>query len=101
MMDEQVNSDFDRARQKALFRELLSVFRRESNQLIPYHEVRKRVAPEAEPAAAFHHHAEARVREAVVAHGPASRAADHLREHGPRPQLHDDVNEGIVHLWTI
>jgi hypothetical protein len=48
MMDEQVNSDFDRARQKALFRELLSVFRRESNQLIPYHEVRKRVAPEAE-----------------------------------------------------
>jgi hypothetical protein len=48
MMDEQVNSDFDRARQKALFRELLSVFNRESNQLIPYHEVRKRVAPEAE-----------------------------------------------------
>lgn len=48
MMDEQVNSDFDRARQKALFRELLSIFRRESNELIPYHEVRKRVAPEAE-----------------------------------------------------
>ncbi|MEA2594414.1 MAG: hypothetical protein QOF01_883 [Thermomicrobiales bacterium] len=48
MMDEQVNSDFDRARQKALFRELLSVFSRESNDLIPYHEVRKRVAPESE-----------------------------------------------------
>jgi hypothetical protein len=48
MIDEQVNSDFDRARQKALFRELLSVFRREPNELIPYHEVRRRVAPEAE-----------------------------------------------------
>jgi hypothetical protein len=48
MMDEQITSDFDRARQKALFRELLSIFRRESNDLIPYHEVRRRVAPEAE-----------------------------------------------------
>jgi hypothetical protein len=48
MIDEKVNSDFDRARQKALFRELLSIFRRESNELIPYHEVRKRVSPEAE-----------------------------------------------------
>src|SRR5215213_4132350 len=48
MMDEQINSDFDRARQKALFRELLSVFTREPNQLISYHEVRKRVAPDAE-----------------------------------------------------
>jgi hypothetical protein len=48
MMDEQVNSDFDRARQKALFREVLSVFNRASNRLISYHEVRKRVAPEAE-----------------------------------------------------
>jgi hypothetical protein len=47
-MDEQVNSDFDRARQKALFRELLSIFSRESNELIPYHEVRRRVAPDAE-----------------------------------------------------
>jgi hypothetical protein len=48
MMDEQVNNDFDRARQKALFREILSIFRREPNELIPYHEVRKRVSPEAE-----------------------------------------------------
>lgn len=48
MIDEQVNSDFDRARQKALFRDILSIFRRESNRLIPYHEVRKRVSPEAE-----------------------------------------------------
>lgn len=48
MVDEQVNSDFERARQKAFLREVLSVFRRESNDLIPYHEVRKRVAPEAE-----------------------------------------------------
>ena len=48
MVDEQVNTDFERARQKAFLRELLSVFRRESNELIPYHEVRKRVAPESE-----------------------------------------------------
>ncbi|HKG26621.1 MAG TPA: hypothetical protein VKB09_13295 [Thermomicrobiales bacterium] len=48
MIDEQVNSDFDRARQKALFRELLSIVRREPNELIPYYEVRRRVAPEVE-----------------------------------------------------
>lgn len=47
-MDEQINNDFDRARQKALFRDLFSVFNRQSNQLIPYHEVRRRVAPDAE-----------------------------------------------------
>lgn len=47
-MDEQINSDFDRARQKALFRDLFSIFNRESNHLIPYHEVRRRVAPETE-----------------------------------------------------
>jgi hypothetical protein len=47
-MEEQINSDYDRARQKALFRDLLSVFNRDANRLIPYHEVRKRVAPDAE-----------------------------------------------------
>jgi hypothetical protein len=48
VLDEQVASDFERARQKAFFRELLSVFRREPNELIPYHEVRSRVAPDGE-----------------------------------------------------
>src|SRR5690606_9341245 len=48
MVEEQVNADFERARQKAFLRELRSLFTREPNQLIPYHEVRRRIKPEAE-----------------------------------------------------
>jgi hypothetical protein len=48
MVNQQVESDFERARHKALFRTILSVFNPERNQLIPYHEVRNRVAPEGE-----------------------------------------------------
>jgi hypothetical protein len=46
--DEQVRSDFERARQKAFFHDLIALMRRRPNDLIPYHEVKKRVSPEAE-----------------------------------------------------
>lgn len=48
MVDEQVRHDFERARQKALVHELLSIVRRQPNELIPYHEVRRRLSPERE-----------------------------------------------------
>ena len=48
MIEEQVRQDFERARYKALFHELLSIVRREPNDLIPYHEVRRRVSPDRE-----------------------------------------------------
>jgi hypothetical protein len=48
MFDEQVRVDFERARQKAFFHDLMAVLRRRPNDLIPYHEVRKRVSPEGE-----------------------------------------------------
>ena len=45
---EQVRADFDRARQKAFLHDLVGVFVRRPNNLIPYHEVRSRVSPEGE-----------------------------------------------------
>ena len=46
--DEQVRGEFERARQKAFFHDLVALMRRRPNDLIPYHEVKKRVSPEAE-----------------------------------------------------
>ena len=48
MVEEQVRSDFERARQKAFFNELLSFFNRRSNELMSFHEVRQRFKPEGE-----------------------------------------------------
>jgi hypothetical protein len=48
MYTEQVNSDFDRARHKAFFNDILSILGRRSNELIPFHEVRSRLHPEQE-----------------------------------------------------
>ena len=48
MFDEQVNADFERARQKAFLRDLMSLFGRRRNDLIPYHEIRQRLSPERE-----------------------------------------------------
>jgi hypothetical protein len=48
MVDEQVRTDFERARQKAFFQELMSLFSRRSNRLLSYHEVRERYSPERE-----------------------------------------------------
>lgn len=47
-MDEQVVHDFERARQRAFLNDLRALFRRQSNDLIPYHEVRSRIHPEQE-----------------------------------------------------
>jgi hypothetical protein len=48
LMDEQVIHDFERARHRAFLNDLRAVFRRQSNDLIPYHEIRRRVRPEGE-----------------------------------------------------
>lgn len=48
MMEEQVRSDFERARQRAFVHDLLSVVNRRSNDLMPFHELRSRLSPEAE-----------------------------------------------------
>ena len=48
MVEEQVRSDFERARHKAFFNELRSFFSRRSNSLVSFHEVRKRYKPEHE-----------------------------------------------------
>jgi hypothetical protein len=46
--DSEVRQDFERARQKAALHDLLAVFQRRPNDLVPYHEVRQRVAPDSE-----------------------------------------------------
>lgn len=48
MADERVEHDFDRARQKAFLHDMLATVRRQQNDLIPYHEVRRRLSPERE-----------------------------------------------------
>jgi hypothetical protein len=48
VVEEQVKTDYERARQKAFFNELLSFFNRRSNELMSYYEVRKRFKPERE-----------------------------------------------------
>lgn len=48
MVEEQVRTDFERARQKAFRNELLSFLSRRSNKLISFHEIRKRYKPERE-----------------------------------------------------
>jgi len=48
MMEDQVRSDFDRARQKAFVRDLVAAVNRRPNDLIPFHELRKRLSPEGE-----------------------------------------------------
>ena len=47
-MDEQVIADFERARHRAFLNDLRALFRRQSNDLIPYHEIRSRLQPEGE-----------------------------------------------------
>jgi hypothetical protein len=46
--DSEVRQDFERARQHAFLADLRAVLARRSRNLIPYHEVRQRVAPDAE-----------------------------------------------------
>jgi hypothetical protein len=44
----EVRHDFERARHRALWGDLRAIFARRPNDLIPYHELRKRLSPEAE-----------------------------------------------------
>lgn len=46
--EEQVRQDFERARQRAFFQDLVSVFARRPSNLISYHDFRQRVSPEGE-----------------------------------------------------
>lgn len=48
MINDQVNADFDRARNKALVSDLLSVLSGRENRLLPFHEIRRRLNPEGE-----------------------------------------------------
>lgn len=47
-MNEQVTADFERARHRAFLNDLRALLRRQSNDLIPYHEVTRRMRPEGE-----------------------------------------------------
>ncbi len=47
-MEEQTRSDFDRARHKAFLNDLLASIGRRPNDLIPFHELRRRLSPDAE-----------------------------------------------------
>lgn len=78
MYTEQVNTDFERARQKAFLNELLSVLGRRSNELIPFHEVSSRLHPERE---SYRGHKAVPVRQIV---GSADRFRDFDREFLPR-----------------
>jgi len=46
--DDQVRDDFDRARQKAVLHDLIATVSRQPNDLLPFHEIRKRLSPEGE-----------------------------------------------------
>ena len=46
--ESEVRQDFERARQHAFLTDLRAVFARRARNLVPYHEVRKRVSPDAE-----------------------------------------------------
>ena len=48
MMEDQVRHDFDRARQRAFRRDLLAAINRRPNDLLPFHELRRRLQPESE-----------------------------------------------------
>ncbi len=48
MSEERARQDFDRARQKAFFHDLIAAIGRRPNDLIPYHEVRQRLSPDRE-----------------------------------------------------
>lgn len=48
MMEDTVRQDFEKARQKAFLNELKSTFSGRTNDLVPFHEVRRRLSPEGE-----------------------------------------------------
>jgi hypothetical protein len=48
MIDDQVQADYERARNKALMNDLLAAVNRRDNRLMPFHELRQRLSPEGE-----------------------------------------------------
>ena len=48
MMEDQLRNDFERARQKAALHDLLAAVNRQTNDLVPFHEIRNRLSPEGE-----------------------------------------------------
>lgn len=48
MTSERTRADFERARHRAFLRDLRALLTRHPNELVPYHELRRRVAPEHE-----------------------------------------------------
>ena len=48
MFEQQVRAEFDRVRHKAVLRDVVAVLSGRSNDLVPYHELRRRVSPERE-----------------------------------------------------
>lgn len=48
MMEDKVRQDFERARQRAAIHDLIAAVNRRPNDLIPFHEFRKRLSPEGE-----------------------------------------------------
>ena len=48
MFEQQVRAEFDRVRHKAVLRDVLAALGGRSNDLVPYHELRRRVSPERE-----------------------------------------------------
>lgn len=48
MIEERVRGEFERARQKAFVNDLVAAVRRRPNDLMPFHELRRRLSPESE-----------------------------------------------------
>ncbi|MGB3306435.1 MAG: hypothetical protein WBA63_09650 [Thermomicrobiales bacterium] len=48
MIEDQLRNDFDRARQKAFLHDLVATATGRQNDLVPFHEIRKRLSPEGE-----------------------------------------------------
>src|SRR6476620_8482654 len=107
MVEEQVRSDFDRARHRAFRNELLSYFSRRPNALLSFHEVRKRYKPEQE---SYRGMQEVRVRQII---GSVDRFRDFDRAFLPRHArsagrwqnvdraYHQDVRLPPVQLYKV
>jgi len=48
MMEDQLRHDFERARHKAVLHDLLAALNRQTNDLLPFHEIRSRLSPSGE-----------------------------------------------------
>ena len=102
MVEDQVRSDFERARHKAFRNELLSFLGRRSNSLISFHEIRSRYKPERE---SYRGMQEVPVRQIV---GSVDRFRDfdraflprHARSAGLRPLPARALQQPIFPMWV-